>query len=252
MSRGRPELIGARKSRFVVYALRKGEWERDQTLKGRHEANAQKLTVADYDNDGDPDVFAASKSGSTLLVNGRGGLRPRGPEVGRAPIDGVDCELGRLRQRRPHRPARGPPAACTARGRATGSRARAWRFPEAAAIRAIASWFDFDSNGSRDAVLAVRHDDAGRNTDLSLLDNAGPVGRWLEVELTGPPGNRQAVGAKVSARAGERTQTQWVGPERRLASLTGALPSLLRARRGSVRGARGDVARTATCSGWAV
>jgi ASPIC and UnbV/FG-GAP-like repeat len=208
--RGRPELIGARKSRFVVYALRMGEWEQAQVLKGRHEANAQKLTVADYDNDGDPDIYAASKSGSTLLVNRRGGLRPEGPKSVGLPskawtANWVDYDNDGLTDlhvipRGLYR--QGPGHRFSQAGLA---------LPGGRPIRAIASWFDFDSNGSRDAVLAIRHDDAGRFTDLSLLDNAGPVGRWLEVELTGPPGNRQAVGAKVTARAGERTLTQWVG-----------------------------------------
>jgi ASPIC and UnbV/FG-GAP-like repeat len=208
--RGRPELIGAHKSRFVVYSLRKGKWERAQTFKGRHEANAQKLTVADYDNDGDPDVFAASKTGSTLLVNGRNGLRPEGPKSAGLPskawtANWVDYDNDGLTDlhvipRGLYR--QGPGHRFTRAGLAR---------PGGRAVRAIASWFDFDSNGSRDAVLAIRHHDAGRFTDLSLLDNAGPVGRWLEVELTGPLGNRQAVGAKVSARVGGRTLAQWVG-----------------------------------------
>ena len=204
------ELIGARKSRFVVYALAQGRWERAQTLKGRHEANAQKLTVADYDNDGDPDIFAASKSGSTLLVNRRGRLRPEGPKSVGLPsraltANWVDYDNDGLTDlhvipRGLYR--QGPGHRFSEAGLA---------LPGGRAIRAIASWFDFDSNGSRDAVLAIRHDDAGSCTDLSLLDNAGPVGRWLEVELTGPAGNRQAIGAKVSATASGRTQTQWVG-----------------------------------------
>jgi hypothetical protein len=83
--------------------------------------------------------------------------------------------------------------------------------PGAPAVRAIASWFDFNADGARDAVLAVRSDPVAKQTDLSLLENVGSTGHWLEVELTGPPGNRQALGAKVSATVSGRTQTQWVG-----------------------------------------
>jgi ASPIC and UnbV len=60
-------------------------------------------------------------------------------------------------------------------------------------------------------VLAVNRRGAGKVASLSLLENIGPAGHWLEVELTGPPGNRQAIGARVSAAAHGRTQTQWVG-----------------------------------------
>ncbi|MGH2993792.1 MAG: FG-GAP repeat domain-containing protein, partial [Solirubrobacterales bacterium] len=78
--RGGDELIAVRKKRFVVHRLRKGRWELAQMLRGRHDANVQKLAVADYDNDGDPDIFAAAKSGSSLLVNRRGRLHVEKPK----------------------------------------------------------------------------------------------------------------------------------------------------------------------------
>jgi hypothetical protein len=220
---GRDELIAAHNTRFVVYGFRKGRWVRMQTFRGPPDANAQKprglrpatgtkrqFTVADYDNDGDPDIFAASKSGSSLLVNGHGRLRAEKPKSVGLPshaltANWVDYDNDGLTDlhvipRGLYRQASGQRFSHTGLARPGGS-----------AVAAIASWFDFDANGSRDAALAVRHEDAGRYTSLSLLDNAGPVGRWLEVELTGPPANRQAIGAKVAARVGERTLTQWVG-----------------------------------------
>jgi hypothetical protein len=208
--RGGEELISARKKKFDVYRRGKGEWERAQTIKGRHDANAQKLAIADYDNDGDPDIFAAAKSGSSLLVNRGGRLEREKPQSVGLPSrsltanwvdydnDGLaDLHLvpgGLFRQVAGHHFA------------ATGLAP-----PEGPALRAFASWFDFDADGSRDAVLALRKPDQGRFTSLSLLQNVGPVGHWLEVELTGRPGNRQALGAKVSATSAGRTQTQWVG-----------------------------------------
>ena len=208
--RGGPELLAARKRGFAVYRRRKAGWRRAQTIQGRHDGPAQKLALADYDNDGDPDVFAASKSGSTLLVNRRGRLRSKKPKSIGLPSrsltanwvdydnDGrVDIHLvrgGIYAQGRNGHFSR------TGRARAGGS-----------AEKATAAWFDADADGSRDAVLAVRRRGAGKVASLSLLENVGPVGHWLEVELTGPPGNRQAIGAKVSAAANGRTQTQWVG-----------------------------------------
>jgi ASPIC and UnbV/FG-GAP-like repeat len=208
--RGGEELITARKKKFDVLRRRKEQWERLQTIKGRHEANAQKLTVADYDNDGDPDLFAAAKSGSSLLVNHDGRLRRVKPQAVGLPSraltanwvdydnDGLaDLHLvpgGLFKQDPGHRFA------------ATGL-----ALPGGPAVRATVSWFDFDEDGSRDAVLAVRRQQDGSFTSLSLLENVGPVGHWLEVELAGPPGNRQAIGAKVTATAAGRTMTQWVG-----------------------------------------
>jgi hypothetical protein len=208
--RGGQELLTARKRGFAVYRPRKARWRRAQTIQGRHDGPAQKLAVADYDNDGDPDVFAASKSGSTLLVNRRGRLRSRKPKSIGLPSrsltanwvdydnDGrVDIHLvrgGIYAQRRDGHFSR------TGLARAGGS-----------AEKATAAWFDADADGSRDAVLAVNRRGAGKVASLSLLENIGPAGHWLEVELTGPPGNRQAIGARVSAAAHGRTQTQWVG-----------------------------------------
>ncbi len=208
--RGGEELVAARKKRFVVYRRRKGEWESAQTFRGRHASNAQKLAVADYDNDGDPDLFAAARSGSTLLVNRNGRLHAEKPKSVGLPSraltanwvdydnDGLsDLHLvpgGLFRQ--------GADRRFTHTGLA---------LPGGPALRAVAAWFDFDSDGSRDAALAVRTEGAGKQTSLSLLENVGPVGRWLEVELSGPPANREAIGAKVSATAAGRTQTQWVG-----------------------------------------
>jgi hypothetical protein len=208
--RGTDELIVARKRRFIVYSRRNSKWKPAQKVRSRHKVNVQRLAVADYDNDGDPDVFAVSRSGSTLLENRRrGDLTKRNPRAVGLPTraltanwvdydnDGrLDLHLipgGIYRQARGefHRTELALPAGPT--------------------TRAIASWFDFDNDGSRDAVLAERHRDAGRFTTLRLLENIGPSGRWLELELEGEPGNRQAVGAKVRVKAGELEQTQWVG-----------------------------------------
>lgn len=208
--RGGPELLVARKGRFVVYKRKRKRFKQVQRFRGRHGSNVQKFTVADFDNDGDADVFAASRTGNTLLVNRRGRLRPRNPRAVGLPRraltanwvdhdnDGLsDLHLipgGLYRQN-----GRG-------RFRPTGLAQ-----PAAPPVRAIASWFDFDNDGARDALLAVREQGGGRFTSLRLLANAGPAGRWLQMELEGPAANRQAVGAKVTARVRGRTLTQWVG-----------------------------------------
>jgi len=208
--RGAMELVSARKKRFVVYRRKGKRWEQTQSFRGRHDANAQKLAVGDYDNDGDPDIFAAAKTGSALLENRRGRFRKLNPgKVGlpsRARTanwvdydnDGLlDLHLipGGLYKQVPGR-----------RFVRTG-----FALPGGDVVRAIASWFDFDADGARDAVLAVRREGDGRWTSLTLLENEGAAGHWLEVELTGAPGNREAVGAAVSAATPGRKQTQWVG-----------------------------------------
>lgn len=208
--RGGEELISARKKKFDVLGRRNKQWERVQTINGRHEANAQKLTVADYDNDGDPDLFAAAKSGSSLLVNHDGRLRRVKPQAVGLPSSAltanwVDYDNDGLTD------LHLIPGGLFKQGPGHGFAATGLAQPAGPAVRATASWFDFDEDGSRDAVLAVRRQQDGSYTSLSLLENARAAGHWLEVELTGPPGNRQAIGAKVTATAAGRTMTQWVG-----------------------------------------
>ncbi len=46
---------------------------------------------------------------------------------------------------------------------------------------------------------------------VELRDNPTRGGHWLEVDLTGSPGNAEAIGATVRARVGDRWIQQWVG-----------------------------------------
>jgi hypothetical protein len=208
--RGGEELVAARRKRFDVYRRRKGEWERAQAFRGRHDANAQKLAVADYDNDGDPDLFAAARSGSALLVNRNRRLHAEKPRSAGLPsraltANWVDYDNDGLSD------LHLIPGGLFRQGVGGRFAPTGLALPGGPAVRAVAAWFDFDSDGARDAALAVRGEGAGKQTELTLLENTGPVGRWLEVDLTGPPANREAIGAKVSATVAGRTQTQWVG-----------------------------------------
>ena len=52
-----------------------------------------------------------------------------------------------------------------------------------------------------------------RNLDEppTLLLNEGPNGNWLRVLLVGPKGNRDAIGARLVLRVGERRDLRLVG-----------------------------------------
>jgi hypothetical protein len=50
-----------------------------------------------------------------------------------------------------------------------------------------------------------------RTFELFRLENRRSVGPWLHVDVEGAPGNREAIGARVRVRTGERWQTAWVG-----------------------------------------
>jgi hypothetical protein len=185
-----------------------------------------KLAAADFDGDGDIDVFVASKMGNTLLLNGgKGGLSLVEPSSLGLPgqsaaagwmdfdndgrIDLFAVPQGLFRQGEDQRFA------------ATGLLA----LPERKYMAAIANLADLDNDGRRDVVVALlenfsnwnwlekqRKTPADRFTwHLAALRNAASEGSWLEVELVGPPGNAQAIGARVTARTATGQQTQVVG-----------------------------------------
>ena len=207
---GRQEILGVRDESFVVLSRDSGSWRSRGTVPGRHRrAQDTTLTTADHDNDGDLDVYAAASSGSTLLVNRRGRLRPSDPRrvglPGRAlAASWVDADNdgdqdlhtvpGGLYRQEGGRfaPAGGPRSPATT-------------------LEARLAWPDLDSDGARDAVISRRADRSSRKFRTVAHLNRVASGHWLEVELEGPAANRQAIGARVEARAGGERQVQWVG-----------------------------------------
>lgn len=186
-----------------------------------------KLAAADFDGDGDIDVFVASKMGNTLLLNdGKGGLSLVEPSSLGLPgqsatagwldfdndgrIDLFAVPQGLVRQGGDGRFA------------PTGLLA----LPERKYMAAIANWADLDNDGRRDLVVAVLENfsqwnwfERQRKTaadrfawQLSAYRNgAAGSNSWLEVSLVGAPGNRQAIGARVTAQTAAGKQTQVVG-----------------------------------------
>jgi hypothetical protein len=185
-----------------------------------------KLVVADFDGDGDLDVFSASKKGNALLINdGSGRFALADPATRGLPgesataswvdfdNDGlVDLHVvpqGLFRQRPDH--------SFEATGLLT--------LPPQRYMAAIASWPDLDNDGRRDALLALDENFSLWNWWQKLtkanedrwtwhvlaLRNAVAGGHWLQVRLAGRPGNAQAIGAQVTLRTADGQQTQVVG-----------------------------------------
>jgi len=78
-----------------------------------------------------------------------------------------------------------------------------------------AAWFDTDNGGSRDVLVAVNGEKKVKGGAFvwktKLFRNVGARKHWLQIELVGPSTNRQAIGASVTVRVGDRSSTQWVG-----------------------------------------
>ncbi len=210
---GRPgeEVVGVYAHSFEVFAREGGGWQRRQALAGRHGPVKGTLPViGDFDADADADLYVAAASGSTLLVNREGRLRPRRPSALGLPnralaaawtdydndgaLDLHASPSGLFRQVAP----------------GEFDRTGLLQTPQHPAETRLA-WPDLDADGARDAVVAFRPSSSPQRFRTHSHLNQEEANQWLQVDLVGTRGNRQAIGARVRAVAGGVRQTQWVG-----------------------------------------
>jgi hypothetical protein len=181
-----------------------------------------KLTVSDYDRDGDIDIFAASKKGNIFLENRGGEFSPVEPAslglpkntVSAAWVDYdndglVDLHTvpqGLFRQREDHLFEK------------TGQ----LELPVNEYQAAIINWFDLDNDGARDVMIALNKNPTLRRWwefsskdpfkwDVLTYRNLESANHWLEIKLKGNTGNREGIGARVIVTTPAGRQTQEVG-----------------------------------------
>ena len=202
-------------------------------------SSAYSLSQADYDRDGDIDLFFASATGSALVENQSGTFEVRSPDERGLPMqsltagwvdfdnDGlIDLHAvpgGLYQQQRDHSFQQ------TSLLQGGGERLQS----------AFGTWFDSDSDGDRDLLLAAQYhepkvqevfkkiirkftqkDFASVGSQVSLyetltladgLPTAEASNHWLQVDLVGPPDNPQAIGARVEVTDPTGTQLQVIG-----------------------------------------
>jgi len=209
--------------RQVLYTRNKVEGKRVGSTTGDRWLFDGKLTVADHGNDGDLDLFVASKRGNLLLEN-RGGtfvalpVEAQGLAAASWTANWVDYDndgwmdlhlvpQGLYRQR--------PDGTFEATGLLA--------FPEVLYRAAIANWTDLNNDGQPDVVMALSRDPAYEGWRswleepdrphwlLSTYLNRGDDNHWLAVELAGPKGNREGIGARVTLTTALGRQLQEVG-----------------------------------------
>jgi hypothetical protein len=204
---GHEELLASRRDRLIAFRrARRGRWRKLQAVRTNGETPVRPA-AADYDDDRDPDMFVASPSGNTLVLNRHGELRARAPGRFGLPKHGsfaaswVDYDNdGRTDL------YTAPQGIFRRIGKRRFKRTGLAASPQGT-LDAFASWFDYNGDGARDAVVAH----AAPGFGAALLENRDREHHWLQVELSGEDGAYPAVGARVRVRAGGRLQTQWVG-----------------------------------------
>ena len=184
-----------------------------------------KLTVADFDGDGALDVFSASKKGNALLRGEGGKFRHVDPASVGLPTASlvahwVDYDNDGLMDLHAV-----PDGLYRQIERGRFERTGLLVLPDRKYQAAVVHWYDRDNDGRPDVLIALNEnpglwpswkkrlktrDDAFLWT-LHAYRNVGAQEHWLQVELDGPPGNRQGIGARVTLHDGGRTWTQTVG-----------------------------------------
>ena len=197
----------------------------------------RKLSVADATNNGYLDVFSAGSNGNVLFVNHGGEFTAVQPSSVGLPdrsmtANWVDHDNnGRMDL---HAVPQGlyvqqPDGMFVATQQLAVSGKASSPFRPA---DALATWFDADNSGTRDLLLAtqwrtkhtwwarwlvktMRMDRSFGGMDYfwktTSFDNQNTANHWLQVQLTGPPGNRPAIGARVTLKTEAGQQLQQVG-----------------------------------------
>lgn len=198
-------------------------------------SDSSKFTLTDYDNDGDLDVFFASPGGNALLSNDQGEYSVADLSTLNLPAyahtanwvdynnDGLaDLHIvpkGLYQQNKDH----------------TFSFTRLLGENTSLVKKTFATWGDVNNDGLRDLLLAASYRPSraqrlshwlsrkvlgkaspGNNSSVALYLNvenssADKLNHWLQVELTGLPKNKQAIGALVEVATREGKQLQTVG-----------------------------------------
>lgn len=123
---------------------------------------------------------------------------------------------------------------------------------------ALVSWPDLDGDGRRDPLSARGPGEFAAEQLIDLRRNTTKrSGHWLEIDLLGPRGNPQSIGARVTVRTRSGRRFGWVGEsegsryssghyriyiglgdERRIRKVVARWPDGSRARRTDLRGDR--------------
>lgn len=183
-----------------------------------------KLSVSDYDADGDLDLFCASKHGNTFLVNRDGRYAPINPEAVGLPRESTTANWvdydndglpdlhivpqGIFRQRKDH----------------SFEDTDLLALPSEQYVAAICNWFDRDNDGRQDLLMVLSANRTFKHWweffrkpfpisewTVTNYRNVGSTNHWLQVKLIGRKGNPQAIGSQVTVITSNSQQVEEVG-----------------------------------------
>ncbi len=233
------DLFWVDREAFYLYENTDGKFTRSRLGINPSGQISKKLTVADFDKDGDFDIFSASPNGNVLCINIEGDYILADPVSWGLPgksmtanwldydNDGLQdlhtIPAGLFKQQAPNKFINTAMLQYSDR-----------KFASSKLNAALASWFDMDNDGKRDLILALDFGIKQRwwSRGLAVIDGtsrrlgglksywdvalfrseAHSANHWLQVELLGSPGNQPAIGSVVTIYSvGHSKQVQQVG-----------------------------------------
>jgi hypothetical protein len=183
-----------------------------------------KISVADYDADGDLDIFSASKKGNIFLSNSKGNFISLEPQSVGLPATSitanwVDYDNDGLQDLHTI-----PQGIYKQTKRNSFEQTGLLSFPDEQYTAAIGNWFDIDNDGRRDVLIAfglnrafkrwwqILPEKRPRSTyPIKTYRNTAANNHWLQIKLVGGEDNRQAIGTRVTVKTPDGLQVQEVG-----------------------------------------
>ncbi len=225
---GDSDLLSVEGDELAVYYNKRGSFTR-VVVASHLPPRFRKFSIADLDNDGDPDIYLAGRVEAWLLLAEEGALQAMPPAAFGLPANAetanwVDFNNDGLLDLHTI-----PGGLYQQQADGTfhdlGQIHEVLAQPRISAARC--SWYDVDGNGTRDALCAVQRyaiaplrwlykllamEHKVYFWETLLLKNKAEGGNWLAVKLNGPVGNPQAIGAFVSlSSTSGAVQTQHIG-----------------------------------------
>ncbi len=184
-----------------------------------------KLSIADYDTDGDLDIFASSKRGNWLFANDKGyfssiNLSSVGLPEKSLNASWVDFDNDGLPDLHTV-----PQGIFKQSENSNFIETKIFAFNDNQYQAAVSNWFDMDNDGKLDLMLTLNKNPKFKNWwELknkhtlqttwyvdSFRNTSKTLNHWLQIKLVGSEGNKQAIGAQVILITPEGQQLQEVG-----------------------------------------
>jgi hypothetical protein len=204
---GEMDLLWAGESGIWLYRQQAGQFVPEK-LPGP-QIWVQNIALGDFDNDGDGDIFMASGDANLLYRNDDGTLTHDPPAPLGLPKTGLSAhwldydndglldlfvaDAGLYRQNRAGQFVRVP----------------VLTLPPGPHKSARATWFDANNDGFREALIALQNPD--KQWQSLYFRHPGGSNHWLTLNLQGPPGNRPAVGTRVTLITPQNRRSAVVG-----------------------------------------